>query len=67
MVFARGMLKQLLTRIYFDDEAHNANDQVLGLVPEQRRTTLIERKTNSSVYSLDIVLQGERETVFFDY
>ena len=67
MVFARGMLKQLLTRIYFDDEAHNANDPVLGLVPEQRRTTLIARKTNSSVYSLDIVLQGERETVFFDY
>jgi protocatechuate 3,4-dioxygenase alpha subunit len=66
-VFGRGMLKQLLTRIYFEDEAHNANDTVLGLVPAERRGTLIARKTNSSAYRLDIVLQGEGETVFFDY
>ena len=66
-VFGRGMLKQLLTRIYFEDEAHNANDPVLGLVPEARRATLIARKTNSSSYRLDIVLQGGAETVFFDY
>jgi protocatechuate 3,4-dioxygenase alpha subunit len=66
-VFGRGMLKQLLMRIYFEDEAHNANDPVLGLVPDERRQTLIARKTNSSTYSLNIVLQGEGETVFFDY
>jgi protocatechuate 3,4-dioxygenase alpha subunit len=66
-VFGRGMLKQLLTRIYFEDEAHNANDPVLGLVPDTRRATLIARKTNSATYTLDIVLQGDRETVFFDY
>jgi protocatechuate 3,4-dioxygenase alpha subunit len=61
------MLKQLLMRIYFEDEAHNANDPVLGLVPEDRRATLIARKTNSSTYTLNIVLQGEGETVFFEY
>lgn len=66
-VFGRGMLKQLLTRIYFEDEAHNANDPVLGLVPDARRATLIARKTNAATYKLDIVLQGEGETVFFDY
>lgn len=66
-VFGRGMLKQLLTRIYFEDEAHNANDTVLGIVPEARRNTLIARKTGSSTYTLNIVLQGEGETVFFDY
>ncbi len=66
-VFGRGMLKQLLTRIYFEDESHNGNDPVLGLVPEARRSTLIARKTNSSTYKLDIVLQGAGETVFFDY
>lgn len=66
-VFGRGMLKQLLTRCYFEDEAHNANDPVLGLVPDARRRTLIARKTNSSGYRLDIVLQGEGETVFFEY
>ncbi len=66
-VFGRGMLKQLLTRIYFEDESHNANDPVLGLVPEARRATLIARATNPSAYKLDIVLQGDRETVFFEY
>ena len=66
-VFGRGMLKQLLMRIYFEDEAHNADDPVLNLVPKDRRATLIARKTNSSTYALNIVLQGENETVFFDY
>jgi protocatechuate 3,4-dioxygenase, alpha subunit len=66
-VFGRGMLKQLLTRIYFEDEAHNADDPVLGLVPEARRATLIARKTNSAAYTKDIVLQGAGETVFFEY
>lgn len=66
-VFGRGMLKQLLTRIYFEDEAHNANDPVLGLIPEARRGTLIARKTNSATYTMNIVLQGEGETVFFEY
>lgn len=66
-VFGRGMLKQLLTRIYFEDEPHNANDPVLGLIPDARRSTLIARKTGESTYRLDIVLQGEGETVFFEY
>ncbi|MBX3514371.1 MAG: protocatechuate 3,4-dioxygenase subunit alpha [Xanthobacteraceae bacterium] len=66
-VFGRGMLKQLLTRIYFEDEAHNADDPVLNLVPEARRPTLVARKAGASTYRLDIVLQGEGETVFFDY
>lgn len=66
-VFGRGMLKQLLTRIYFEDEAHNAHDPVLGLVPDERRATLIARKTGPATYTLNIVLQGEGETVFFEY
>lgn len=66
-VFGRGMLKQLLTRIYFEDESDNANDPVLGLVPDARKGTLIARKTAASTYRLDIVLQGEGETIFFDY
>jgi protocatechuate 3,4-dioxygenase alpha subunit len=56
-----------LTRIYFEDEAHNANDPVLGLIPQARRGTLIARKTNSAAYRMNVVLQGEGETVFFEY
>ncbi|KWV56623.1 protocatechuate 3,4-dioxygenase subunit alpha [Bradyrhizobium macuxiense] len=68
-VFARGMLLHLYTRIYFDDEAGNADDPVLALVPEDRRATLIAKRkagSGSAVYTLDVYLQGDNETVFFD-
>jgi protocatechuate 3,4-dioxygenase alpha subunit len=67
-VFARGMLLHLYTRIYFDGEAANATDPVLALVPADRRATLIAtRKAGANaVYTLDIHLQGDNETVFFD-
>jgi protocatechuate 3,4-dioxygenase alpha subunit len=67
-VFARGMLLHLYTRIYFDGEAANAGDPVLALVPTDRRATLIAtRKAGAGgVYVLDIRLQGDNETVFFE-
>jgi protocatechuate 3,4-dioxygenase, alpha subunit len=69
-VFARGMLKHLYTRIYFEDEAANAQDAILALVPDaEARRTLIARRVPSEAeptYRFDIRLQGEGETVFFD-
>jgi protocatechuate 3,4-dioxygenase alpha subunit len=65
-VFARGMLLQNYTRIYFDDEAGNATDPVLALVPADRRATLIAKRKQGGVYQFDIHLQGDDETVFFD-
>jgi protocatechuate 3,4-dioxygenase alpha subunit len=66
-VFARGMLRNLFTRIYFSDEPANAGDPVLALVPGDRRETLIARReAGKPVYRLDVRLQGENETVFFD-
>ena len=65
-VFGRGMTMQSMTRIYFDEEAANAADGVLALVPEDRRNTLIAKKTAPGVYRFDIHLQGDNETVFFD-
>ncbi len=69
-VFARGMLLQLYTRIYFDGEPANAGDAVLQLVPEDRRGTLIAKADGQglpaqAVYRFDIRLQGDGETVFF--
>jgi protocatechuate 3,4-dioxygenase alpha subunit len=64
-VFGRGMLKQLYTRLYFGDEASNTEDAILALVPADRRQTLIAAREGST-YRLDIRLQGEDETVFFD-
>lgn len=67
-IFARGMLLQLYTRIYFDGEAANAADPVLALVPADRRSTLIAaRKPGAGgAYHFDVRLQGDDETVFFD-
>ncbi|MGB0084181.1 MAG: protocatechuate 3,4-dioxygenase subunit alpha [Rhodomicrobiaceae bacterium] len=66
-VMGRGILKRLATRLYFSDEAANASDPILALVPQERRGTLIaERTGEGTVYRFDIILQGENETVFFD-
>jgi protocatechuate 3,4-dioxygenase alpha subunit len=68
IVFARGLLKQLYTRVYFEGEAANAHDAVLALVPEDRRGTLLARLVEGrpDAWSIEIRLQGEGETVFFD-
>jgi protocatechuate 3,4-dioxygenase, alpha subunit len=69
-IFARGVLKQMVTRIYFSDEAANNDaDPVLMLVPPDRRATLVavrEAGGDGPLYRFDIHLQGERETVFFE-
>lgn len=65
-VFARGLLIRLMTRIYFSDEPANASDPVLALVPAERRGTLIAQRDADGVFRLDIRLQGEGETVFFE-
>ncbi len=65
-VLARGILTQYLTRVYFGDEPDNARDEVLRLVPQDRRATLIAVAATPPDYHLDIVVQGDRETVFFD-
>jgi protocatechuate 3,4-dioxygenase alpha subunit len=65
-VFARGILRRLFTRIYFEGEAGNESDPILKLVPADRRSTVIARRAGADLYKLDIRLQGENETVFFE-
>jgi protocatechuate 3,4-dioxygenase, alpha subunit len=71
-IFARGINIHLQTRMYFPDEqAANAADPVLQAVgPPELAATLIAQKATRdgrNVYRFDIHLQGERETVFFDF
>jgi protocatechuate 3,4-dioxygenase alpha subunit len=70
VVFMRGLLSHVYTRLYFsDEEVANARDPVLATVPGERRRTLIATReaTPSGVrYVFDIRMQGEDETVFFD-
>lgn len=70
-IVARGINVGLATRMYFSDEAAaNASDPVLNIIeqPERRRTLIAERsvRDGQTVYTFDLYLQGERETVFFD-
>ena len=69
LILMRGMLKQLTTRIYFPSDRANADDAVLQSVPADRRGTLIAHPIggNSSALKWDVRLQGEGETVFFEY
>jgi protocatechuate 3,4-dioxygenase alpha subunit len=62
----RGLLKQLVTRIYFPDDAANATDPVLASVPAARRDTLIARPADDHVLEWNVVLSGQGETVFFE-
>jgi len=68
-LFTRGLLKHLITRMYFPDDPANADDPVLRSVPAARRTTLIASPMagKSSALRWNIVLQGVDETIFFEY
>ena len=65
-IFARGLMNHVSTRLYFSGEALNETDPVLAQVPAERRGTLVARPTAPGVWSLDIRLQGEGETVFLE-
>jgi protocatechuate 3,4-dioxygenase, alpha subunit len=66
-VFARGLLKRVVTRIYFpDEEEANANDPVLSCIEDPKlRETLIARVEGGTL-RFDIHLQGENQTAFFE-
>jgi protocatechuate 3,4-dioxygenase alpha subunit len=72
-IFLRGVLRRLVTRIYFPHESRNDADLILNLVEPARRPTLIAQRSAShesvakySTLEWNIILQGEDETVFFD-
>ncbi len=66
-ILARGLTKGLATRIYFKGDDGHETDPVLNLIEDPaRRETLIATQTTPGVWSLDICLQGDTETVFFD-
>jgi protocatechuate 3,4-dioxygenase alpha subunit len=64
-VFARGLLKRLVTRLYFPDEATaNDEDPVLGLLSAAERATLVA-VPDDGFLRFDIRLQGPGQTTFF--
>ena len=66
LVFARGLLKHELTRVYFpDEEAANAADPVFSTLGDERETLVAEAK--DTALRFDIRMQGDRHTVFFEH
>jgi protocatechuate 3,4-dioxygenase alpha subunit len=64
LVFARGLLKPCLTRMYFPDEPANTADPVLSALDERDARTLVAAVGGGSL-RFDIRLQGEAQTAFF--
>ena len=74
LVFMRGLLRNLVTRMYFSGEAANAADPVLDLIPAEQRPTLIAQadKSVESKFLWDVRAccgpeSAEIETAFFDW
>jgi protocatechuate 3,4-dioxygenase alpha subunit len=66
-VFARGMLRHELTRIYFPDEMEaNAADPVWSALDEAAGATLVAEAEDGAL-RFDIRMQGDRHTVFFEH
>ncbi len=63
LVFARGLLKPVLTRMYFPEDAHDADPVLAALAAEDRATLVAER--DGDVLRFDVLLQGDRQTAFF--
>jgi protocatechuate 3,4-dioxygenase alpha subunit len=64
-ILARGLLIHLTSRVYFDGQPENETDPILELVPPERRPTLIATKIGDE-WTIDLHVQGEKETVFFE-
>jgi protocatechuate 3,4-dioxygenase, alpha subunit len=67
-LFARGLLKHQFSAVFLEGAAGLADAPLLAQVPAERRATLIAGKSATpGEYRWDVRLQGEGETVFFDY
>ena len=68
VVFARGLMNRLFTRVYLPENAEAlAADPLLASLEPERRQTLIARRDPDGGLTWDIRLQGEGETVFLDF
>jgi len=67
-IFARGLLKRAVTRLYFpEEEEANQSDPVLSSIedPELRRTLIAVDE--GGFLRFDIRLQGDNQTLFFGF
>ena len=67
-VFARGLLKRLVTRIYFPDESEsNARDPVLSSIEDPEFRKSLVANDEGGALRFDVHLQGDNQTAFFEH
>lgn len=68
LIFMRGLLKPVYTRMYLADVETLRGNPELKVIPTDRIATLTARKTAApNEYEWNIFMQGENETVFFGF
>ena len=66
-IVARGINLGLHTRMYFgDEEEANAKDPILSRIEHHIRVPTLIAPRAGDIYTFDIHLQGDKETIFFD-
>ncbi|KAA0690970.1 protocatechuate 3,4-dioxygenase subunit alpha [Neorhizobium sp. P12A] len=66
-IVARGINIGLHTRMYFPEETEaNAADPLLARIEHRERLATMIATKDGPIYTFDIHLQGEKETVFLD-
>ena len=68
-IFARGLVRRVVTRVYFAGDLANVEDPILDLVEDAvRRRTLVAEPSavEPGTWLWTVRFQGEGETVFFD-
>jgi protocatechuate 3,4-dioxygenase alpha subunit len=65
LVFARGLQRHLISRVYLEGETANEGDPVLQSLPSERRRSLIAKAMGDTRFRWNVILQGAEETVFF--
>jgi protocatechuate 3,4-dioxygenase alpha subunit len=70
-ILAIGLVRRMVTTIFFSDSPAAVNDPVLNCVPEAARHRLFARKDDTLAadglfgYRFDVILRGGEETPFF--
>ncbi len=64
LIFARGLLKPVLTRVYFPGEPLNAADPLMEALTEAERGALVGQARENGDVEFDVHLQGANQTTF---
>jgi len=68
LLFMRGLLKPVYTRVYLSEAAKARDEAASKSVPQDRAGTLIARQGSAAKqFVWNVKMQGDDETVFFDY